>query len=118
MSMRQNDLGFASSVTIAAARITAAWVTAMIRSSLTAVLSSQPVILVSKCATELAGGGPAMLALRTGAMLITTAVFNPSFDDHHAMISAPAPTMARFARSSPPRVIRLPALNPVTGVCS
>jgi KDO2-lipid IV(A) lauroyltransferase len=37
-------------------------------------------------------GGPAMLALRTGAMLITTAVFNPAYDDHHAVISAPIDT--------------------------
>jgi phosphatidylinositol dimannoside acyltransferase len=37
-------------------------------------------------------GGPAMLALRTGAMLITTAVFNPAYDDHFAIISAPIDT--------------------------
>ncbi len=37
-------------------------------------------------------GGPATLALRTGATLITTAVFNPSHDDHLAVISAPIDT--------------------------
>lgn len=37
-------------------------------------------------------GGPAVLAIRTGATLITTAVFNPTFDDHLAVISAPIDT--------------------------
>jgi lauroyl/myristoyl acyltransferase len=36
--------------------------------------------------------GPAVLAIRTGATLITTAVFNPAFDDHSAVISAPIDT--------------------------
>jgi phosphatidylinositol dimannoside acyltransferase len=36
--------------------------------------------------------GPAVLAIRTGATLITTAVFNPAFDDHHAVLSPPIDT--------------------------
>lgn len=36
--------------------------------------------------------GPAVLAIRTGATLLTTAVFNPAYDEHHAVISAPIDT--------------------------
>ncbi len=38
-------------------------------------------------------GGPAVLALRTGATLVTTAVFNPAYADHHAVISEPIETV-------------------------
>jgi KDO2-lipid IV(A) lauroyltransferase len=37
-------------------------------------------------------GGPAVLAIRTGAALVTTAVFNPAYGVHHAVISAPIDT--------------------------
>jgi lauroyl/myristoyl acyltransferase len=37
-------------------------------------------------------GGPAVLAIRTGATLVTTAVFNPAYGVHHAVISAPLDT--------------------------
>jgi lauroyl/myristoyl acyltransferase len=37
-------------------------------------------------------GGPAVLAIRTGATLITTAVFNPAHDDHFAVLSPPIDT--------------------------
>ncbi len=37
-------------------------------------------------------GGPAVLAIRTGATLVTTVVFNPAYGVHHAVISAPIDT--------------------------